>query len=147
MITYMLGTEVLGILFPKDAVEVFTRFCKFFRTTHAERIVGDVNDTLKVRHLIRRKFFPRHITYKQEACIRVVDNIVHLLRFEFVKDGHCNGTISECSDESNRPMRTIATAKCNLIALFYTRIFEKNVKFLNLARHIVILQGLALVVG
>ena len=57
----------------------------------------------------------------------MVYDVVNLVWHEFMQDRYGNGTIGKGSKECYSPVSTITTAKCNLIALYYTRVLKHDV--------------------
>jgi len=79
--------------------------------------------------------------------VRVVDDIVYLLGFELMEDGHNDGAIGHCGQKGDSPVCTVASADGNLVSRLNPGRFKQNVKLLNFASHILVLEGHALIVG
>ena len=77
----------------------------------------------------------------------MVGNVVYLLGVELVQYGHRHGAIGECGQIGHRPVGTVAPAEGYLVALLYAAVFKQNMKFLYLARHVLVLKGDTLEVG
>ena len=77
----------------------------------------------------------------------MIDNVVHLLRLEFMQDRYGNCTIAQHAQKGCCPIRTVTAAKGNLVTLLHSCILKQNVELFNLSGHILILQGDTLIVG
>ena len=77
----------------------------------------------------------------------MIDNVVYLVWGKLVQDGYSYGTIGERGQEGTGPGRTVAAAKGYLVTLLHTAVLKQDVQFLYLARHVMILQRYALVIG
>ena len=81
-------------------------------------IIYDGNNHLGTRHGLFVKVFPHIITNEQQLSIRMVDNIVDVFCLEIMKDGNTNGTVCQRSEKRHAPIRTVTSAKSDLITLF-----------------------------
>ncbi|CUQ45753.1 Uncharacterised protein [Segatella copri] len=57
----------------------------------------------------------------------MVYDVVNLVWHEFMQDRYGNGTIGKGSKECYSPVCAISTAKCYLVALYYTRVLKHDV--------------------
>ena len=87
------------------------------------------------------------VAHKEQLCLTMVYDVVNLVCCELVQNGHSHSTVCQCCKESHSPAGTVSSAKCNLVAFLYAAAFEDDVKFLNLASHVVVLQCCTLKVG
>ena len=143
----VLLAEILGIFAAKKLVEVLASLGKAVRTRYEQRIVGNVDDTLELRHGLGIKVGPNLVASEEQTGTAMVDNVVHLMSHKLVQDGHSYATITERGQESRSPVGTVATAECYLVAAANACIFKKDVEFFNFARYVFILQRSTLVVG
>ena len=143
----VLLAEVFRILLAKHLVEVFAGVGELLGAADHERIVGDVDDALQSRHLRGVDLRGRHVADEEELGVAVVDDVVDLVGRELVEDGHGHRAIGEDGEEGSSPGRGVASAEGYLVASLHARGLKHDVQFLYLARHIVILQRLAFVVG
>ena len=143
----VLLAEVFRILLAKHLVEVFAGVGELLGAADHERIVGDVDDALQSRHLRGVDLRGRHVADEEELGVAVVDDVVDLVGRELVEDGHGHRAIGEDGEEGGSPGRGVASAEGYLVAPLHARGLKHDVQFLYLARHIVILQRLAFVVG
>lgn len=77
----------------------------------------------------------------------MIDDVVHLIRFELVEDGHDDGTIGHGGEVGYCPMDTVASADSDTIAWQDACLLEENVEFLNFACNVFVLASLPLEVG
>ena len=91
----MLLTKIFRVLVTEHLVEVLTGIRQFVGTRENKRIVGDIDDTLQPRHLLRVNLSGHHISYEKQLGIRMVDDVVNLIWCELMEDRHCYGTISQ----------------------------------------------------
>lgn len=77
-------------------------------TRYDKRIVGNVDNAFKGRHLGGIYFGSYNIANKEQFGIAVVHNVVYLVGRKLVEDRHGDGTIRESSKESHAPMGAVS---------------------------------------
>ena len=144
---YVLLPEILGEFLAVQLVQVLAGVGQLVGTAEHERVVGVVDDAFQVRHL-RRVYLRGHmVAYEEQAGVGVVDDVVNLLRHEFMQDGYCHGPVCQRGQERHGPLAGVAPAEGYLVALYDTAVLEQDMQLFYLACHIVELQGGSLVVG
>lgn len=83
----------------------------------------------------------------KEAWPQVVDDVMHIVRLEFVKNGHDDRTIRQGSEESDSPMRTVTSADGDFIAFSDAARFKDDMQFFYFAGYILVLQGGSFIIG
>ena len=73
--------------------------------------------------------------------------MVDRIRFEFVKYRNGYGSVGQCGNECNRPLRAVFPAKCNFIAFYDAGLFKKQMKFCHFSRNIAVLQRNSIKIG
>ena len=147
VVRHVLLAEILWVLLAEHLIQVLAGIGQLVGARHNQRVVGDVDDALKSRHLCSIDDCCNHVANEQYLRIGVVHDVVNLVGGELVEDGYGNGAIGECGQESHRPTGTITTAKGYLVALHHTAVLEHDVQFLYLPCHVMVLQGCTLVIG
>ena len=147
VIGHMFLAEVLGILVTEHLVEMLTRVGQLVGTREHQRIVGEIDDALKSGHLGAIYLGGDDIAHEEQLGVAVVDNVVYLFGGKLVQDGYSYGTIGERGQEGTGPGRTVAATEGYLVTLLHTTVLKQNVQLLYLARHVMILQRYALVIG
>ena len=137
----VLLAEILGELVAVHLVEVLARVREFIGTRDHQGIVGDVDDAFQGGHLGRVDGGSHHVAHEEQFGLGVVHDVVNLVGGELVEDRHGYGSVGECGEEGRCPVGRVASAEGNLVTLHDTTVLEHNVELLDLACHIVILQG------
>ena len=75
----MLFTEVFWVLLSEHFIKMFACVSKLIGTRKHQRIVGNVDDTLKCGHLGSVYRSCHHIAHKEQLGLRVVHDVVHLV--------------------------------------------------------------------
>ena len=140
-------SEIFGIFAAKQFVKPFACISQQFGARQEYRVVGNVDNALKMRHGLCVEFGPNHIAHKENLCLRVVNNVVHLLRLKFMQNRHRHCTIRQCGQKGCSPVGTIAAAQGNFVTLGNTCIFKQDMEFLNFSCYVLVLQGHTLIVG
>ena len=146
-IVNVLGAEKFGIALAIKFVQALAGFGERLFSAHQQHKVGDMNDAFELGHGFCIESGPNHVAGKEKTRVRVVDDIVYLLGFELVEDGYHDGTIGHCGQKGDSPVCTVASADGNLVSRLNPGRFKQNVKLLNFASHILVLEGHALIVG
>ena len=118
MIAYLFWRKSMRKFLLKLKYHLFLDGRYLLVTWNEYRIVYDGNNHLSTRHGLFIKVFPHIITNEQQLCIRMVDNVMDVFCLEIMKDGNTNGTVCQRSKKRHAPIRTITSAKSNLITLF-----------------------------
>ena len=106
-----------------------------------------MDDAFELRHGFGVECGPHHVAGKEEARVGVVDDVVNLLGFELVENGNHDGAVADCGQKGNCPVGTVAAADGDFVARLDAGRLKENVEFLDFARHILVLEGYAFVVG
>lgn len=77
----------------------------------------------------------------------MVDDIMNVVRFEFVQDRHNDSSIGNSCQKSNRPMGTVSSADCYLISRLDSCAFQDDVKLGDFTRYVFILKGDSFIVS
>ncbi len=118
-------------------VEVLASVVEAFRARQHEREIGQVEDAFQVRHGFRVYVLCNEVAHVEQACLRMVHNIVYLLCVELMEYGHCHCTVGQRGKEGHCPVCGVASTDGNLVALGYASAFEGDVYFFNFSGHIV----------
>ena len=133
----MLLAEILGEFLAIEFVEVLSGVRQLVRARYHQRVVGIVDDTFQVRHLLWVDDGCYMVAHKEQSGFGMVHDIVYLFCIELMQDRHGNGPVGECGDKSHGPLTGVAPAEGNLITFLDTAVFKQDVNLFNLARHIV----------
>ena len=76
----------------------------------------------------------------------MVDDIVDLFGLELILYRYRHCPVCQGCEKRHRPMGGVSSAKGNLIALFHSGLFKKDVELFYLSRHVVILKCDAFVI-
>ena len=106
-----------------------------------------MDDAFELRHGLGVECGPHHVAGEEEARVGVVDDVVNLFGFELMENGNYDGTVADCGQKGHSPVRTVAPADGDFVARLNAGRLKENVKFLNFARHILVLERYAFVVG
>ena len=107
----------------------------------------DLDDDRKAGHLLLVEPFPDDLVHEQDAGFAVVHQIVDIAGFELMQDGYGHGTVGEGSEEADTPVRLVAGADGDFVALLEPALLESDVQFGDPARHVPVVERHALVVG
>ena len=147
IIIYVFLAEVLGELLSVERVQVLAGIGQFLRAREQQGVVRASDDALQSRHLVSINGTSHVVAGEEKLGVGMVHDVVNLLRHELMEDRHGNSSVGERGKEGHGPLAAVAAAKGYLVALHHTGVLEQYVDFLNLACHVVVLQGLTLVVG
>ena len=143
----VLGTEKFRVALAIKFIQALAGFGEGLLSAHQKHEVGYMNDAFELGHGFCFKSRPYHVAGKEKARVGVVDDIVYLLGFELMEDGDNDGAIGHCGQKGHSPVCTVASADGNLVSRLNPGRFKQNVKLLNFARYILVLEGHALIVG
>ena len=147
MIVDVFLTEVLGKFLAEYLVEVIAGVSNPFVARDQQGEVRHHEDTFEQRHGAFVEIFPHLVAYKKKLGLGVVDDVMHIVRLEFVKNGHDDRTIRQGSEESDSPMRTVTSADGDFIAFSDAARFKNDMQFFYFAGYILVLQGGSLIIG
>ena len=57
---------------------MLTRVVQLLRAGNHQREVGQVDDALQLRHLLRVNLLRHEVADEKQACLAVIDDVVHL---------------------------------------------------------------------
>ena len=140
-------TEVLGKFLAEYLVEVIAGVGNPFVARYQQGEVRHHEDTFEQRHGAFVEIFPHLVADKKKLGLGVVDDVMHIVRLEFVKNGHDDRTIRQGSEESDSPMRTVTSADGDFIAFSDAARFKDDMQFFYFAGYILVLQGGSLIIG
>ena len=142
----MLLTESLWITLSEEFIKMFAGISQLVGTGNDKRIIRNINNTFKIRHLCRINLRSNDITYKQQLRFAMVYDVVYLVCSKLMQDRYSNSSISESGKKSNSPTCAIATTYSDSITFFYSTILKKYMKFFYFSCNVFILQRYTLVV-
>ena len=67
----------------------------FLRSAQHDGKVGNIDNTLQVRHPLIIELCRYHVAYKEQAGIGVIHHIIYLVRSEFMLNRNSYGTVGE----------------------------------------------------
>ena len=88
MIVDVFLTEVLGKFLAEYLVEVIAGVSNPFVARDQQGEVRHHEDTFEQRHGAFVEIFPHLVADKKKLGLGVVDDVMHIVRLEFVKNGH-----------------------------------------------------------
>lgn len=135
----MFGTEVLRIARAVDGVAVFESFHEPFVPADNWSKIRQQDNSHEQRHGFFVQVLPSPVADKKEFGFGVVDDIMYVVCFEFVKNRNDYSTISHCCQKANRPMGAVTTAYGYFITGLDAGAFQYDMKFSDLAGNIFIL--------
>ena len=147
VVGYVLSAEILGVFASEHLVEVFAGVGELVGAREAERVVGYVDDAFQSWHPHGIDLCGHDISHEEELRLAVVDDVMDLFGCELVEHWHGDGSIGESGEECHCPVCAVASAEGDLVASLNASVLEEDVEFLYLSRHVVVLQGDALIVG
>ena len=80
----VLSAEKLGVFPAEHLVEVFACVCKFICARQGERVVGNIYDTFKSRHLGGIHLCGDNISHKENLRLTMIHNIMNLFGCELM---------------------------------------------------------------
>ena len=141
------GTEVFRIALSVEGIAVLESFHQSFVSTDYRGEFSHLNNAQQLRHGVLIQVFPHLVSHKKQSGFWVIDDIMYIIRFKFVKNRHNNSSISDGCQESNCPVCTVTTADGNFITRLDTGTFQYNMEFCNLASHVFILESSTFIVS
>ncbi|EJX10502.1 hypothetical protein EVA_01128 [gut metagenome] len=140
------GAEILGIALAVDGIAVFAGFNQLRVACHQQRKVVEQDDAFEQRHGLFVEVLPHAVAHKEQFGFGMVDNVVDVVRLEFVQDGHDDGPVGQCGQEGDCPVGTVASADGYFVSRLDACAFQYDVEFGYFACHIFILKGDSFVV-
>ena len=147
MIVDVFLTEVLGEFLAEHLIEVLAGVSNPFVARYQQGEVRHHEDTFQQRHGAFVEVFPHLVADKKKLGFGVVDDVVHIVRLELVKNGHDDCTIRQGSEESDSPVRTVTSADGDFITFLNAARFKDDMQLFYLAGYILVLQGGSLIIG
>ena len=96
-------------------------------------------DTFQQRHGAFVEVFPHLVAYKKKLGLRVVDDVMHIVRLEFVKNGHDDRTIRQGSRKVT-PQCELLRPQTAIYRLSDAARFKDDMQFFYFAGYILVLQ-------
>ena len=106
-----------------------------------------LHHSLEIRHLILAQPLPHYIIHKQDLCLRMVHEVVHIPGLELVEDRHWHCTVCEGRYESHAPVGLVSGAYGHLVASYQSAFLIHYVHLGYPPCHITVMQGNALIIG
>ena len=103
-------TEIARELLSEQFIQMVACILQLFAPAHLQGEVGHQDNTFQQRHFGFVQSFPYHITYEEQTCFGMIDNIMNVVRLEFMQDRHGYCTISQDGQKSYAPMGTVSSA-------------------------------------
>ena len=94
---------------------------------HNERVVFHADDGFERFHACLVQSFPHDATHEEQACFRVIDDVVYVVGFELLEDRYRDGPVRERREESDSPVGGIPAAQGDLVAFLDARVLEQDV--------------------
>ena len=69
----------------------------------------------------------------------MIHDVVNLIRIELMQNRYSDGSIGDCCEESNSPVRTITSANGDFVAFTDSAVFKCDMQLFYLSRYIVVL--------
>ena len=97
--------------------------------------VGERKGRPDLFYVVRLDRVPIDIPGEQQHRIRVVDDVVHIVRAEVLQDRDDDGAVSDRGDIDDAPARVVAADQRYLVATLQSGLFEKQVQLGDLLGH------------
>ena len=117
---------------------------KFFRAAVHECEVLHTNDALQGWHAVFVQVLPHLIAHEQQTCFAVVDDVVYIIWFELVQDGHDDGTVGNGGQERHAPVSAVTSTQSDFVARTDIGRFEEQVHLGYFTSHVLVLQALSI---
>ena len=104
VIVDMLFAEVLGEFLAEHLIEVLAGIGDTFVTRHEQGEVRHHENAFQQGHGAFIEVFPYLVSYEKELGFGVIDDVVHIVRLELVKNGYDDRAISQRGEECYSPV-------------------------------------------
>ena len=118
-----------------------------FVAREQQRKIIHHEDTLQQGHGVLVQILPHLVAYKEQLRLRVVYDVMYIIRLELMQDRHNHRTIGDGSQEGHSPMRAVTSANRNFVAFLYATTLKDDMQLLYLSSHILVLQRGTLIVS
>ena len=125
----------------EQGVEVLPGEREPFGTAVHQREILHADDALQVRHTVFVQVFPYLVAHEEQLGLAVVDDVVHIVRFEFVQDGDDDGPVGQGGQESHAPVPAVAPAERDLVSRTDAGRLEQQVHLGDFPGHVLVLQA------
>ena len=147
MVIYIVCSKAIGIHLVILCINIGKSFSNLFVTIQEQRKILNSYYSFNVRHLVEVQLRTIRVANKEHTRIGVIYNVMHIVGFKIVQDGHSYCTVSNNRKERYSPMRAIASTKCNVIAWFNATHLIEQMQFCYLAGYITVCVGDTFVVS
>ncbi len=89
-------------------------------------IVFQLYDSFQLRHICFVEFFPDGSSGKQDACFRMVDDVVDCVGSKFVEDGDGDSSVGQYGEKCNAPVGHVSATECNFVAFPDVSFFKED---------------------
>ena len=134
----MLRTEVARETVAEQFVQAFSCLGNALRARHEQGEVRQEDDSLQAGHTGFVEILPHLIAGEEHTRFGMVDNVMDVVRLEFMQDGHGDSTISYHSEESDHPVGAVTSADGYLVARTYAALFEHDMHLGHLSGYVFI---------
>ena len=135
-VNHVLGTEVIRVMMSEQLVQASARGGYLLRTRHQQRKVRQVHDGFQSGHKRFVQVFPYLVAHKKHTRLRVIHDVMYVIRFKLMQDGYRHSAISYHAQKGYHPMGTVTAANGYLVAGTYAALLQHDVHLGYLARHI-----------
>ena len=106
-----------------------------------------LHDDFQARHLSLGEALPDDLVHEEDLGLGVVDQVMDVLGFELVQEGHRHGAVGHGGQEAHAPVGLVARAEGDLVPLLQPAFLECDVQELDALGDIAVFERHALVVG
>ena len=126
MVVNVLGTEATGELLTEEAIEIIAGVAQLFVVCVEHLIVGEPQRTHQPWHLFGLERTPFLISHEEQFAFAMVDDVLHLRRMKFMKNGHSHCSVGECSEKGHAPTGAVLATQCHTITLLQPTLLKKD---------------------
>ena len=139
----VLRAEAFGEFLPEQFVEAVPRLGELFLAGEPEGVILDAQHPVHPRDGVHPDAFPYHVARKEQACFRMVDDVVDGVRLELIEDGDCHCAVGQDGEERRAPVAHVPPAEGDFVPLPDAAMFKKQVQLFDFARHVFVGIGCA----
>lgn len=142
-ITDIVHGEEFGVFSAEKFVQMPAGVIQIVRPAGGQGEIAQAKNAFEGGHGVLVQVFPYLIAYKEQTGFGMVDDIMYVVRFEFMENGNNDGSIREGGQKSHAPVAAVAAAQGDFVAGTDTCRFHHQMQFLDFTGHVFVLKGFA----